>query len=908
VAESNWNTLWDLFDRAARLPAGRRSDWLDAHCHDPALRRELDALLSAHDRRDSLLDTDPFPAAPCALDTGARIGAWRVVSELGRGGMGEVYLVERADGAFERRAALKLLHGAGPAGPAAAERFERERRILATLNHRNIARLLDAGMTESGRPWLLMEAVDGPTLSEWPRRFSPSLAERLRLFEQICEAIAHAHRRLVVHRDLKSSNVRVDSAGRPRVLDFGIAKLLDAAADTGVTRGADAVPLTPACTSPEQIRGEEASIAMDVYALGALLHELLAGRPPFRSDGGRSAWLENRRRFEPSVSRTDGIPVELDWVLARALAFDPDDRYASVDELAADIRRVRAHRSPRARAVGPVYRVRKFVRRNWRSVVVGAAVLAVVAGLVVELYRSAERAREARLASETARGEAERLSDFLKDLFLVSDPTRQDGRELTAREILNAGRQRLANQPGLPAASRSAFWLALSDVYRNLGEHDAARQLASQAVELSRRTGSSDLAAALVRLGRAHYAAGDYQPALSVFENAAGSVTSAADPVRFELAIARGMTLQRLGRLDAAGRSFREADTWVSTHSPEDADRRAQVALRLGSWHWGRGDLDKAERFYADALAARRAQVPAAWPEVATAMMALASARFVQGRFGVAREGFAEALAVRRRVLGERHPDTAVSLNYLGASLYELGRYAEAEAPLAEAVAIQREVLPEDSAARAGALNNLGLVQWQLGRLDAATATFETALALNRASLGAEHPDLANNLNNLGLIALEQSRFEPALALFDRAVSLVAAARGETHPDLGTPLTNRARALLVLERDAEADTALARAHDILAGVREDHPRLAETLVWWSLADCLGQDGARAGARLDRAAAIAENNGGDDEDIEGRIRAVRAACAGRAATGLAPPYSPPDFQRLLARVKGTGRVD
>jgi serine/threonine-protein kinase len=900
VVDSKWETLWSLFDRALKRPVGERSAWLKSHCPDPALRRELTALLRAHERKDSLLDGDRFSVVDDALEPGDRVGAWRVERLLGLGGMGAVYLVERADGAFERRAALKLLHG-GVGGPDARARFERERRILASLNHPHIARLLDAGITNRGRPWLLMEAVDGPTLSEWLERHTLSMGERLGLFEQVCHAIAHAHRRLVVHRDLKASNIRIDASGRPRVLDFGIAKLLDAAAAASVTRRADSVPLTPAYTSPEQVRGEVAAIGMDVYALGALLHEVLTGQPPFGHGGGRSDWLEHRRRFEPRVSVDKEIPAELDWVLARALAFEPEDRYASADELAADIRRIREHRSPRARAVGPLYRARKFARRNWRALAFASVVVALVVGLGAELYRSAERARAAQAESEAARSQAESLSTFLKDLFARADPTRQGGRQLTAQELLDAGRQRLANQPGLPASSRVAFWLALADVYLNLGDHGTSRQLATQAAELARRTGSEDLADALVRLGRARHAAGEYQAALAVFQRASESVPAEDDPARFDLVIGRGMALQRLGRLEDAGEAFRRAEAWLAQHAPESVDRRAEVALRLGSWHWGRGRLGTAERFYADALAARREQVPAAWPEVATAMMAHASAKFALGRFDAAREGFAEALAVRRRVLGDDHPDTAVSLNYLGASLYELGRYAEAQAPLSEAVAIQRRVLPDDSPARAGALNNLGLVQWQLGRLGDATATFEKALAINRASLGADHPDLANNLNNLGLIALEQARFEQALALFDRAVALVAAARGDSHPDLGTPLTNRARALLVLERHAEADASLTRAHKILSGVREDHPRLVDTLLWWSLADCLGGADERARARLDRAAVIDQASADGDGENPARIGAVRAACAGRPAAQFLPPDSPPDLQRLLSRL-------
>ncbi len=897
--------MWDLFERAARLPAHERAAWLDRHCADPSLRRELDQLLQAHDLEDSPLDRDPVGiAAGRGFAAGERIGPWRVLRELGRGGMGEVYLVERADGAFERRAALKLMHP-GLAGAGHGERFQRERRILASLSHPNIARLLDAGVTEGGQPWLLMEAVDGMAITDWCREQRVSIEGRLQLFEQVCAAVSHAHRRLIVHRDLKPSNIRVTTDGRPVLLDFGIAKLLDAAAGADVTRRPDAVPLSPGYASPEQIRGEDAQVGMDVFALGALLYELLANKPPFpRTDGSRDDWLALRRGLRISISRaadhaTD-TPVELDWIMARAMAFEPDDRYLSVDDLAADVKRVRQHRAPRARAVGLLYRGRKFLRRHWRPLGATGIVIALILGLATSLYFEAERANRAVLESETAQAQSEQISMFMMQLFELADSTRQQGRELTARDILAAGRNRLSNQPDLPAENRVNFQLALADIYLNLGDHEAARSLSLQSNQMARSMNrKADQVRSLLRLARANQMAGRYRDAREALWRANGIEADLPPALRFDLLLADGIVGQRLGDLETAGRQFDQAARLLADELPDDPSRRAEVALRLGAWHWSSGRIDRAETFYARALAARQAQVPVPWPQVATAFMAHGSALYAQGEFDQARAEFEQALGIRRRVLGEDHAQTAISLDYVGTALYELGRHEQAEPLLQQAVEIQQKALPADSPARTGALNNLGLVQRALGKHAAAADNFHAALAINRGALGERHPDVANNLNNLGLIKIEQHQWRPALARFEQAAGIVRDARGESHPDLGTPLTNQARMLIVLQRYDDARRLLEQAYELLTEVDPDHTRQIETLQWWGLADCLTSRPEDGLIRLAEARDISQRKLEGDLQTLTELDAAAAACAG---SPISPPEgSPADLQLILARL-------
>ncbi|MGH8188015.1 MAG: serine/threonine-protein kinase, partial [Steroidobacteraceae bacterium] len=384
-----WSRARMLFERAIELPESEREAFLTQECAgDARLRDELQSLLWADAAPAGVLDA-PIESVTDALAEAANgalhrhglprsgvIGAWRIVSELGAGGMGLVYLAERADGAYEQRAALKIVRG-GLFSGTLEQRFLRERQILARLQHPNIARLLDGGFTADGSPYLVMELVEGQPITEWAERHRAELDRRLRLFLQACEAVSFAHRQLVVHRDLKPSNILVDGRGHVRLLDFGIAQLLDENSGQGGLTRSDLMLLTPEFAAPEQIRGEPPTTATDVYGLGAVLYELLSGKKAFafasssivdvlRAIEQEPPLLGGRKDLAPAVRRR--LAGDLETIVRRAMSSEPDRRYPTVDALAADIGRYLDGRPVLARGDGLGYRLVKYARRHRASV------------------------------------------------------------------------------------------------------------------------------------------------------------------------------------------------------------------------------------------------------------------------------------------------------------------------------------------------------------------------------------------------------------------------------------------------------------------------------------------------------------------------------------------------------------
>jgi len=900
MSRPDWTDLWERFHAALALPPERRDAWLDDHCTDPELRAELAALLAAAGRTGTPLDRDAIAVAE-PLAPGTRVGPWRVLAPLGRGGMGEVYRVERADGRFDKQAALKLL-ATTLQGDAFRARFDRERRILAGLDHPGIAGLIDAGQADDGRPWLLMDLVEGRPITQAAAEAAWPLERRLRVFAEACDAVAYAHRRLVVHRDLKPANLLVDEAGRPRLLDFGVARLLEASGDDALTRVGQGVPNTPGYASPEQLLRDDTGTAVDVYALGLLLFELCTGQAPFGPDGQADS-LELRRRPPQPTAIDPDLPRELDWIVGRACAFRAEERYPGVDALSDDIHAILQNRPPRARATGPVYRVAKFVRRNWVAVSAGTVVAGVIVALAVGIVHESARTRAALAESDRQREQAELTAQFLRDLFVQSDSTRNNGSEPTAGQLLTRGRQRLADRGDLDPQLHAGLLRTLSDVHRNLGNYPAALDLATES--LARLEGVAGTARAVdradgwLRVGRAQLAAGD--PAAAHASLGRGLALLHDDGPAFlavDLLHARGSAAQRAGELDAAGRDFRDATARLDRVPSPDPRRVAENRLRLGSWHWMNGQLAEALASYRESVRWQRERSDGSTADLATALDAEASALFALGRMEDAEAAFEQVATLRRRVLGEDHPLTARSLSHLGGARFELGRADDARRTLAEALAILDRAGMADSPQAAGALNNLGLAERAARRPVEARVAFERALEINRSKLGPNHLNVANNLNNLGLVAEDEQEWEQALAYYDRAERIIRAVKGDDHPDRAFQQTNRGRVLLVLDRPGSARAEL----DLALELRErslgpDHPRVAETLFWSGLAECLGGFVEEGTKRLQRAIDV-------NPASELRASVALDACRGRASVERAGLQSGGIERQLVQRLLGS----
>lgn len=771
-----WQRVREVFHAAAELDRGRRDPFLDEACAgDGELRREVESLLASADEAEGFLEGAPA-AAGIAWDdadpegpdpfAGRLIGHYRVLHRIGRGGMGVVYLAVRADDEYRKQVALKLLKP-GMDSEEIVRRFRTERQILAGLDHPNIARLLDGGTTAEGLPYFVMEYVEGRPILDFCAEQRLTTAERIELFRRVCEAVQFAHQNLVVHRDLKPSNVLVTAGGAPKLLDFGIAKLLNpelAGAGLAAT-AASARPMTPDYASPEQVRGDRITTASDVYSLGVMLYELLAGRHPHREADGSRAELERsvleREPLRPSVAaglseggrggrerRRRRLAGDLDQIVLKALRKEAWHRYASAEQLSEDLRRHLVGLPVVARRGTVAYRVGKFVQRHRWGVAAAAALAAAVLGFgVVMGWQRAEIAQQ-RDAAERQRARAEQVTAFLVDLFEASDPLAPEGGAVTARELLDAGAARLGEQLGGQPEVQAALMDTVGVIYARLGLYAAARPLLAGALAIRREALGSEhpqVADSFVHLGALDREEGDYAAAerrllaaLELRRRLLGDDHAAVAETLNEL----GALRQAAGDYQAAEARFREALELRRRLLGADGVDEAAVAESLNDLAaavYSRGDQERAEGLFRDALALNRRLFGDVHPRVAETLNNLAVLLQRRGESVAAQPFYEEALAVRRRLLGDRHPDVGNSLYNLADLLADRGDFAAAESLAAEALAILEGALPAGDWRTALVRGLHGRCLTGLGRYPEAESLLLESYRVLRAQRGEGH-------------------------------------------------------------------------------------------------------------------------------------------------------------------------
>jgi serine/threonine-protein kinase len=796
-----WRVLEPLLDHALDLPPEERDGWLDElRAHSPALAAELTHLLSgqAAAERSAFLATPPDASL-----VGLRLGAYVLERPLGHGGMGSVWLARRTDGRFEGTAAVKLLNLAllSPTGQA---RFQREGSVLACLTHPGIARLLDAGVGPAGQPYLVLEYVDGQPIDAYARERALSREARVRLVLQVLDAVGHAHANLVVHRDLKPSNILVTADGGVKLLDFGIAKLLDAGGvgePTVLTADGGRV-LTPAYAAPEQARGDPVTTATDVYALGVLLYVLLAGRHP-TAEGRATPAEAIRALYEVEPARL-GLG-DLDTVLAKALRKAPAERYQTVAVFADDLSRWLRDEPVSARPDSLAYRSRKFLRRHRLAVAAAAAGVALLAGAALR-----ERALRARAEAETRRAEAEArraaaVEGYLVSVFDVADPyaTRdRRGGDVTARELLDRGAARvdaaLAGQPAMQAD----LWRVFGEVYDGLGLYDRSERLRRRVLEYRRAahgtphpavaTAAGALGEVLVDLDRLDEAEPLLREALAQRRALFGGRDTATAASLDNLARLR----YRRGDLAGAEPLYREALAILRGARGRDETQLAVALNGLGAVLGARGAADSAAGLYGEALAILRRRHGEEYPLTAQTTYNLAQTLHHQGRLAAAESLYRRAVATNRRVLGDSHPSAAAGLSALGDLLSrDPRRHDEAEALIRESIAISRRAFGERHTGLATAYTLLGTVLRQKGDLEGATGALREARAINRALHGGLHLGYPVTLQNLAALLLERGDAAEAVALFREARAINARLVGEASPRYASSTAQLGQAL-----------------------------------------------------------------------------------------------------------------
>lgn len=823
MESDRWRELSRLFHEASTADPEERDAILDrAEERDSDLAAEVREMLDVEASADDELKQWVGDAAVDMDDAlaGRRIGPYRVVREQGRGGMGRVFLCERDDGHFDQIVAVKVLQHT-LTGETVLERFRQERQILARLQHPNIARLLDGGVTHDGQPYFALEYVDGEPIDRYCDEHGLGVEARLRLFQDVCRALVYAHGNLVVHRDLKPDNILVTPEGRAKLLDFGIAKVLEE--DDGgplLTRTA-MWALTPAYASPEQVRGEPAGTSTDVYSLGVVLYELLTGVRPYEIDARSPTAVERvicatepdrpstrvakDTSATPDTARAIGrqrstdperlrrrLAGDLDVICMKALRKEPGERYGSVDALLDDIARHLDGRTVRARPATLGYRVSKAVRRNRWAFGTAAGVIVTMSSLVgFYTVRLAEERDAARIEA----AKAQEVASFLQGLFEISDPDESRGETITARELLDAGAREVNDGLQTQPEVQATMLRVIGEVYMTLGLSREARPLLERALALHGELyGPDSPEAAFTRLSLAS-------------------------------------TRQDLGDIDEAGPLFRDAVASLERSLPPDDPILADAVEQLAYWLETDGDYEGAEARYRQALLRLRTSATAPDERIASLLARLGNLLRQTDDEEAAEPLLREALALQRAVHGDRHSDVASTMRQLASLLRDQDRFDEAEPLYQDVLSIRREVLGPVHPEVAGALNSYAIMLSRMGETDRAIAAYEEfAEMLDQIHDGGPHPDVAVAHHNVATELTGAGRADEAVDHFLRSLEVQDLVYRDGHPNRAFPRVGLAAAYRELGRPVEAEALLREALDIRrTALPEGHRHIGEAL-------------------------------------------------------------------------------
>ena len=871
LSPERWVRIQSLFDDVTALPAAEREAWLGEHCgDDPALRDYVASLMVADPNIDATVEQTIVGAARDAFGdrssdqfTGETIGPYRIERLLGEGGMGMVYLASRADEQFDQQVAIKLgRHRL--VDPQTEYRLRHERQILADLDHPGIARLFDGGTTNEGVPYIVMEYIDGIRIDAYCDLHRLNINDRLALFRQICIAVHHAHQNLIVHRDIKPSNILVTGDGTPKLLDFGIAKLTDAAgaATQGLTQEG-AVVMTPANATPEQILGQPVTTATDVYGLGLLLYRLLCGLRPFKADsmtpsdiarkvceedlpapsvrlqrlrhgpGNHAAAriqvveiADNRRLSEERLVRR--LRGDLDTIVMQALSKDPARRYRSAGALAEDIDLHRKSMPIQARRDAWTYRTAKFVRRHYIGVAISAVVAAMLFGFSVVVAIQNHTIAEER---DTAR----EVSRFLENIFEARDPALARGANITADELLSEGARRIRSELQGRPEIQSTLMATIGRVYFNLGANDDAVRLLEDALETKiGEHGPSHPDIALIQndLGKALIRVSDYARAEALLNSALrinsrllGEDTTATAENLYNLAQLHLRTGEDLEAQRFAERSIEIYETHRGSHPI----KLAEAKNILGRIAQVLGDLGRARQLLVESIDILEKEGGIDHPYMAYYLQNLGVLQRSLGELDTAEQSFDDAITTTRRILGEEHYLIAESLIFKGSVLHERGSLDEAETVMRESLALHIRTRGSEHPSVGYAQTLVGMLLHDKGEVAEAEAALNDAIDLFTRVLDPGHQYIASAMTELGAVFNTRGRSDRAVRLLEDALEIRLKGYTPEHALVAATRTELGDAYLQLGDVATATMHLEASAAVLAdapGRRGDRLRAA----------------------------------------------------------------------------------
>ncbi|MGA9570574.1 MAG: serine/threonine-protein kinase [Candidatus Acidiferrales bacterium] len=848
---TRWQKVQSLFHEAADMPPAEQRVFLETRCgDDSALVSEVLILLEEDARGGSLLDSDVAEVASQIFGDPSsgrlpfkEFGPYRIKRALGEGGMGVVYLAERED--LGNEVAIKILRDAW-VSPTRRERFNAEQRTLAQLNHPSIARLYDADTSPDGTPFFVMEYVEGVPFTDFCRTMRCTIPERLRLFRAVCEAVLYAHQHAVIHRDLKPSNILVKQDGSIRLLDFGIAKHLENLGELVDQTVTGLRLMTPAYAAPEQIRGEQVGIHSDVYSLGVVLYELLAGRLPFDLSSCTPVQAEKVLTEQEATKPSDAAAksaasaeasgsavgasraawADLDVLCLTAMHKDPQRRYQSVEALIRDVDHYLNGEPLEARPDTWHYALGKFVRRHWQLVSTAAAVFTLLVGLVVFYTVRLARARNAAVM-QAAR--TQRIQRFMLNLFQGGDPSAGPADDLRVVTLLDRGVQEARSLDAEPAVQAELFE-TLGGIYQKLGKLEQADALMESALakrEALYGPDSTETAKGLLALGSLRDAEARYGDAERLIRQALDRDRRhlpANDPAVAKAMLALGGVLEDRGAYDQSIAILEQTVQLYSAPGSSPADL-ADSLYELGNAQFYAGHYEKSEETNQRALAIYKQIYGERHPRVADVLINLGAIRLDTGHYRDAEQYDREALDIVQAWYGKDNPETATDLTILARSLVYQKRYDEASDLLQQSLAIKERTFGKVHPSVASTLNELGSVALQEGKYDAAEQYFERMADIYRTEYGEQHYLYATALSNLASVYTAQRQWTRAERLYRQAIPIYLESQSPTHINTGIARIKLGRTLLRQRRYADAEAETHAGYDILS------PQMDSKVSW-----------------------------------------------------------------------------
>ncbi len=833
-AQYNWDKLWELFEQLILESQDKHAKIiLNSGVDDENMLRELKDLLNAHYSESNLLDSNPSWHSDFkqAFKPPKQIHGYKIEEKLGSGGIGDVYLASKTDDGFERKVAIKFAT-TGRFSTHILNSFNRELEILLSLNHVHIERLYDGGITKDNIPFLIVEYIDGVHINQYCDLNKLNLNQRLVLFQKICMAVDAVHRSLIVHRDIKAGNIMVNSQGEPKLLDFGLAKLIQRESpENDDSQTVSSLMMTIAYASPEQINGGNITTASDIYSLGILLYYLLTGKLPYKVESNNlSAAIEIITQFVPklvskNISSESAIQSveanlsrklsgDIEQIVAKSIAKQPERRYLSAVKFAEDIQNFLDNRPVVAKKDSVLYRSKKFIQRHVFGVMLSSLAVISLLALTVVLFIQSKNLKQSIREISLEQKRVVQVTAFLKDMFKVSDPLVTDAKIIQVKDLLDYSSQRLDSQFNQEPMTKATLYETLGNVYLNMSLLEQAEPQFKKADELfkSQNNGEGMLRMYLARTrllqqqGKLQEAQDQTNQLLKQFQ-----FEQLGKEVQAEIEVFQGQNYYQLGDFVKAKQLLKSGLKKRIELFGEEHSLVVDIYQLLGNVYWRLGDFEQVEYYYSKSYSLNKAQFGETHHKTIKSRSALGVLAYAQGDYVQSLAHFQHVANARLSRLGDTHILTASAFNRLGATYFEAGQYDLAEANLTKALDIFNNLNLSESMKYARTLNNLGLVERQSQHYQKAQQIFLKAKAIEVNNLGETHIDVAGMNNNLGMVAADLGEIDKALSLFVQAYTVMYQQNQLKNANIAFSMTNIGRMYLELSEVEKAQDWIVRA-------------------------------------------------------------------------------------------------